>query len=236
MAQIKPLILLFPLFASAAAPVVAGEAYRARGSETAWTLTIEGGRISYQAPGRPEISVAAPTPTTEDGWTRYRTPRLTVDILPVACDEGMGGERYADSVTVSVDRAYFSGCGGTRLATDDLNGTVWHFAEIAGERAPLTGDLLHDDLYSISFGADSFVGYGGCNRFSAGYVRSGAMLTTRSPFGSTAGRCSDAVSARERRLLQILSQPVRVSLPDPETLLLVGEGGTIRLVRTRMEH
>lgn len=233
MAALKLIILTLPLLVGAAAP---REPYHARGSETPWTLTIEGGRITYQAPGHPEISVAAPAPTTEDGQIRYRTPRLTIDILPIACDEGMGGERYPDSVAVSVDREFSTGCGGARLAPDDLNGTSWHFAEIAGEAVPLTGDLIRDDIYAIDFGADNFVGYGGCNRFSAGYSRSGAMLTTRPPFGSTAGRCADAVSARERRLLLILSQPVRVSLPDPQTLLLIGASGTIRLVRTHMEH
>jgi heat shock protein HslJ len=229
-------VILAAALLVAVADPPAAEPYRALGSEPPWSLTIADGRMSYESPGRPSVSVAAPAPTTEEGQTRYQTRQLSVDIMPIACDRGMGGRRYAATVFVTVGGEMLAGCGGAELAPDDLNGTSWHFAEIAGEAVPLTGDRLRDDSYAIDFYAEGFVGYGGCNRFSAGYSRSGDMLTARPPWGSTVGRCAEPVMSRERRLLQILSQPVRVSLPDSDTLLLIGATGTIRLARTRREH
>lgn len=214
----------------------AAEPYRALGSEPPWSLIIADGRMSYESPGRPSVSVAAPAPTTEEGQTRYRTGQLTLEIMHIACDREIGGRRYADSVFVTVGGEMLVGCGGAVLAPDDLNGTSWHFAEIAGEAVPLTGDIFRDDVYAIDFSADGFLGYGGCNRFSAAYSRVGDMLTAHAPWGSTVGRCAEPAMSRERRLLQILTQPVRVSLPDPDTLLLIGATGTIRLARTHREH
>lgn len=206
--------------------------YRAQGSAPSWTLTIGDGRMRYEPAGGETVDVAAPTPTGEQGMREYRTRNLSVTVFAHACAERPGGERRTDTVWVQVGRSDLHGCGGRVLAADDLTDTSWHFAEIAGEAVPLTRDLLRDDAYSIDFGAEGFVGYGGCNRFSAAYSRSGDMLTAHAPWGSTAGRCSDPVMARERRLMQILTAPVRISLPDPDTLLLTGEQGVIRLRRT----
>lgn len=229
------MILIAALLGALADPAAA-EPYRALGIEPSWSLTIADGRMTWESGERPSVSVAAPAPTSDEGQTHYQTRQLSVDIMPLACDRGMGGRRYADTVFITVAGELLGGCGGAELAADDLNGTSWHFAEIAGEAVPLTGDLLRDDSYAIDFHDVGFIGYGGCNRFSAGYSRSGDMLTAHAPWGSTVRRCAEPVMNRERRLLQILSQPVRVSLPDPDTLLLTGEGGTIRLARTRSEH
>ena len=231
----KYVLLSLALAVSGAAPIAAEEPYRAHGSGPSWSLTIADGWMTYEAPDQASLSVASSRADSGDGFRTYRTRRLTVEIMAQACSDGTSDRRYAESVSVTVGRRQRHGCGGPVLAPDDLTDTSWHFAEIGGETVPLTGDILADDSYAIDFSASGFVGYGGCNRFSAAYSRSGETLTARAPWGSTTGICAEPVMGRERRLLQILSQPVRVSLPDFGTLLLIGESGTIRLIRTRSE-
>lgn len=225
---------LFLMLAAMAQTASAAAPYSAVGRDSSWSLSIEAGRLSFVEPGRPEVSVVARR-TESEGSVEYRAGEYVVSTLPSPC-ETASGQRYAESVYVTIGRRELSGCGGAPLAADWLDGTSWHFAEIAGEAVPLTGDLLRDDRYAIDFGADGFMGYGGCNRFSAAYSRSGDTLTAHAPWGATVGRCSDPVMARERRLLQILTAPVRLSFPDRETLVLTGEAGTIRLRRTRQHR
>jgi heat shock protein HslJ len=228
-------MLPFWFLALAASTGTAEEPYRAHGTEPFWSLTIVEGQLIFEPAAGARIAVPAPAPRTDEVTRSYTTPRLAVSINHGACTDGMSGQRYADTVFVTVGGREFEGCGGTTLAADDLADTSWHFAEIGSEALPLTGDWLRDDIYAIDFGADGFVAYGGCNRFSAAYSRTGDMLTARAPWGSTTRRCEEPAMGRERRLLEILSQPVRVSLPDPNTLLLIGESGTIRLIRTHRE-
>jgi len=211
----------------------ATEPYRAHGTKPFWSLTIGNGRLRYEPAEGPPIDIPAPPQRSDQTSREYRSGRLSVSIFPgTACSDGTSDAHYADTIWVHLGEQEMRGCGGAALAPDDLTGTSWHFAEVAGEAVPLTGDLLRDDAYVIDFGADGFMGYGGCNRFSAAYSRSGDMLTAHAPWGSTVRRCADPVGSRERRLLQILTAPVRISLPDPNTLVLTGEHGTIRLQRT----
>jgi len=223
--------------AAAQAGAPPAEPYRASGREpSAWSLTIAGGQMVFESPGRAPISVATPRPATGERTTHYRTRRLEAAINhgPPPCD-GADDRRFADSVFVTIGRTEYAGCGGAELPADSLDGTSWHFAEIAGEDTGLTGDIFRDDRYAVDFSADAMVGYGGCNRFSSGYSRAGDMLTTRPPFGSTRRACPEPIMSRERRLFEILSQPMRVGFPDRETMMLTGEAGAIRLTRTRSQ-
>ncbi|MGQ0660259.1 META domain-containing protein [Sphingosinicella sp.] len=180
--------------------------YRASGASPAWSLTIADGRISFSEPGRPTVSVAAGVPRNVDGIVDYNRPPLNVTIMADPCDVPDG--RYADAVFVTIAGRDFRGCGGNRLPADSLAGTSWHFAEIAGETVPLTGDLLRDDVYAIDFSADSFAGYGGCNRIGGQYVRSNEVLTVVPPIMSTRRACAEPIMRREQRLIEILSAPV----------------------------
>lgn len=222
------------LAAAQAAPA-APEGYRASGNAPSpWSLTVANGRMVFETPVRAPISIAIPAAQTSDGITEYRSGKLHVSIHrggPLC--EGADEQSYRDSVFVMVGRAEYAGCGGAPLPIDWLDGTSWHFTEIAGEDTGLTGDIFRDDRYAVDFGADTMVGYSGCNRFSAGYVRADGTLTTRPPFGSTRGGCSEAVMNRERRLFEILGQPMRISFPDRNTMVLTGESGTLQLRRAR---
>lgn len=227
-------LILVLIIAAQAAATPTGT-YRALGTGPSWSLTIADGQMVYESPGTLPISIAAPAPETGDGTITYRTRRLTVDIMHGPC-EGPNDQRYTDAVFVTVGPDELSGCGGALLPADSLDGTSWHFAEIAGEAVELTGDLLRDDRYAIDFSTEAFVGYGGCNRFSARYSRSGNMLTAIAPFMSTRRACPEPAMSREQRLFQILSEPVRISFPDADTLVLTGNDGAIRLRRTRADY
>ena len=119
----------------------------------------------------------------------------------------------------------------TRATPGSLDGTSWLFVEIDDRATELTGDLLRDDRYAVDFASDAFVGYGGCNRFSARYARQGDLLTA-TVIGSTRRACAEPFMSLERRLFEILSHPVRISFPDRRTMLLANATGTLRLRRT----
>ena len=205
--------------------------YRAQGSDPDWTLTIDGVRARLERPGKETITVDMKPPQVDDGITHYESAALDVDIVPDPCT-GATGNRYSDSVYLSLAGEELGGCGGAQISADSLNGTSWHFAEIGGEDTDLTGDVFKDDRYAIDFGPDSFVGYTGCNRFSGAYTQQNGILTVRPPFGMTKRLCAEPIHSRERKLIEILNSPVRISFPDPKTLLLTGDSGAVRLIRS----
>lgn len=116
-------------------------------------------------------------------------------------------------------------------ATGSLDDTSWHIAAVGGERTPLSGDLLADDVYAVDFAGGSIMGYGGCNRFTGSYALAGDLLTVTLG-GSTRGACAPTVMAREHRLFEILGSPVRIRRVDRRRLLLANERGEIELVRS----
>lgn len=208
----------------------AAEPYRARGSDPAWSLTVAEGRLTYTiGRGRP-VTIAAPARSEEEGIFYHRAPGLELSIVPAACSDEASGLRYAHSVLLRVGRKSFGGCGGALLPADSLDGTSWHFAEIAGESTGLTGDIFEDDRYAIDFGADRFAGYSGCNRIGGRYRIADGVMTVEE-FGSTRRGCGEPEGRRERAAWRIMSGPMRVSRPSPDQLQLAGEGGTIRLRR-----
>ena len=224
--------LLFAVFAiSAQAGAVQTVPYRAQGSNPDWTLIIAREQMTFRMAGRSQVSVATPAARTESVIREYRTSAFTVSIIDGGCTDRASGRRYADAVFVSIGNAEHGGCGGALLPFDALDDTSWHFTEIDGEAVPLTGDLLADDRYAIDFSVDAFVGHGGCNRIAARYARTGDTLTALPPFRATSNACALDIMRRERRLMEILSEPVRLSFPDPRTMQLTGARGTVKLRR-----
>jgi len=222
---------LIALAAASQTALPASESYRVVGENAPWTLTIADGRLTYEAPGRAAISESVPAPENDNGMISYRTARARLSIIPGVTCQASDGRRYTDSVFVTIGREQLAGCGGTELPEGSLAGTSWLFVEIDGVATELTGELLRDDRFMIDFHVGGFVGYGGCNRFSAGYSQDGDVVTTREPWGRGARNCGPAVTGRETRLLEILAAPVRISHADPDMMVLTGERGTVRLRR-----
>ncbi|HEX8483495.1 MAG TPA: hypothetical protein VF650_16470 [Allosphingosinicella sp.] len=99
----------------------AREHYEARGQEPGWHLLIHGGRIDYTGNyGDKKISVARPDPRPSFNGRRYVTPRLTVDVTYVRCNDAMSGHGYEHQVTVLADGETYKGCGGARKSEWDV--------------------------------------------------------------------------------------------------------------------
>lgn len=204
-------------------PPPAAVAYRALGTEPFWSVTIADGRVTYDSPDG-GFSVDAPAARPTVNGRRYETPRLTVDITRTLCGDGMSERRYADTVIVIREGTTLNGCGGDILPPERLADTDWTIVEIDGQAVQGLNYMLH-------FTADRLSGLAGCNRFSGGYTQSGETLTI-GPVAATRMFCPDPGMDHERRALQLLSGPVRTSYDDGDTLILTGNGGTMRLQRS----
>lgn len=232
--------LLAALLLSGCATISGGEpeAYRALGTEPFWSITIANGQMRYETP-EGGFSVPAPRGRELGDGRMWETRRITLQASNQQCSDGMSDNRYSQTVRAVVDGRTLNGCGGEVSesgagASSDafaLNETSWLITEIAGEQTELTGDVMRDDRYAVDFGADRMVGYGGCNRFSGTYRREGNNLVA-GPLMSTRRACPEPIMSRERRLFEILRQPVMISFPTPRVMLLTGPAGSIRLRRT----
>lgn len=92
-----------------------GEPYRALGTEPFWSITIGGGRMTYNTP---DGGFSVPDPRageTGDGRI-YRTRRMTLHIWHGECSDRMSDNRYPQTVRAEVDGRTLNGCGGTATA------------------------------------------------------------------------------------------------------------------------
>lgn len=102
-------------------PPAAEESYYALGQEPGWALKIAGGRLDYSGNyGDKKINVARPDPRPSFNGRRYVTPRLTVDITYVRCNDAMSGFGFEHQVMVIADGETFKGCGGARKKEWDM--------------------------------------------------------------------------------------------------------------------
>ena len=201
--------------------------YSALGTEPFWSIAIAGGRMTYETP-EGSFTVSAPVPVATARGRRYASERITVDVTPWVCTDGMSDNLYADTVTAMVDGTTLHGCGGGIVPADVLANSSWDIIEI-GEIA-----LWEDENargYTLAFRADGIVGRAGCNRFSGGYSRSGSTLTI-GPLAATRMACPEPRMEHERRALQVLSGEVQLLFEEDGTLLLRGPSGTLRLRRS----
>ncbi|HEV2865914.1 MAG TPA: META domain-containing protein [Allosphingosinicella sp.] len=223
--------LLFAVIIAAPAASAQAQSYRAVGVEQNWTLTIADGVLRFERPGHEPVSAPASPPERTEYGDRYQAGPVTVETIPYPCRDPLSGARYRDSVEVTVSGEEFGGCGGRIFPADSLEFTSWHFSAIDGHPTQLTGDLLRDGRYAVDFGPGMLVGYSGCNRFHANYVRDGNRLTV-SLQGRGITRCAPPIGPLEQRLFEILSQPLEISFADSEALTLSGPQGSIRLKRS----
>jgi uncharacterized membrane protein len=97
------------------------ERYEARGQEPGWHLLIHDGRIAYTGNyGEKKIEVARPEPRPSFNGRRYVTPRLTVDVTYVRCNDAMSGFGFEHQVRVIADGEIYKGCGGARKSEWDM--------------------------------------------------------------------------------------------------------------------
>jgi heat shock protein HslJ len=200
--------------------------YRAHGTEPFWGVTITGNRIVYESADGPRI-VAVMRPRATRAGRTYAGPRMIVEIRRGACNDGMSDRYQADSVRVWLGRRAgpgLEGCGGATLAPASLADTGWGIVAIDGETVRAAED------YNLQFGEGRIHGQAGCNRFSGPY-REARRTLIPGPIVATRMACAEPRMRHERRVLALLGGAVRFAYPDGETLVLTGDGGTIRLRR-----
>ena len=151
----------------------AAEPYHASGTEPFWGVGIVDGQMTFEMN---EESFSVPVPETRATPTgrRYVTERLTVDIRPSVCSDGMSDNLYADTVIVVADGRTLNGCGGNLVPEDTLAHSTWSIGQIDGQT------IDEDQAYVLEFTADRISGRAGCNRFSGTYSRSARHADARS--------------------------------------------------------
>lgn len=87
------------------------ESYRALGTEPFWSITIEGGRMTYETP-EGGFSVPAPRGQELDDGRLWEIRRITLQSSNQECSDGMSDRRYAQTVRAVVDGRALQGCGG----------------------------------------------------------------------------------------------------------------------------
>ena len=199
--------------------------YRAAGTEPFWSVTIGGGRMTYDDPARRRISVQAPRAiSTVDGRV-YRTRRLIVRVSAgQSCSDGMSDRIYADTVRVTVNGRELRGCGGAILPPATLAETSWEIVSIAGQR------VRGGERYRLVFSSNRISGQAGCNRFGGPY-RVGSDGLQAGPLMMTRMACPGPAMQHEAAVNRILAGRVRLYYPDGQTLIMRGTGGEIRLRR-----
>lgn len=209
-------LLLLSAQAAAEAP------YSALGTEPFWSVSIENGRITYEAVNGPNFSAEAPAPQPIYNGRVYAADRLILSLTHAQCNDGMSDNIYADTVTVTVDGVTHRGCGGGIVAPGTMANSHWSIDEIDGEPVFERG-------YFLEFDAERFTGRAGCNRLSGGYARDGDRLTL-GPVAATRMACPEPGMGHERSVLAILGGPVTVSTPEEgDGLILTGAGGRLLL-------
>jgi heat shock protein HslJ len=227
--------LIFLCLASAAsvAAQASDEDYGAIGTEPFWGLSIERGRMTFDVNDEPPVTVALPARERIPNGYRFRTPRMTVDIVRADCNDGMTDRTFADEVTVRLDGRRFEGCGGAILPPETLAGTSWRFQAIAGTR-------IRDDRWSINFAPETpltdeddfhpntYLVHSSCSESRGPYSRSGNVLRL-GPVRSIRRACTQRERNIDARMRQILSRPLRIAFPPDGTFVLTNERGILTL-------
>ena len=209
-----------------ATPAAAQSAYHATGTEPFWSLDIGKGSIIFKDQGRGlRIVTATPVPRPSFNGRRYVTRRITIDVTRKTCSDGMSERSYPDTVTVSIGRRIYRGCGGEpMLDSAALDGSRWRIASIDG-RAVRTARPTE-----IRFDGDRVAGNAGCNSFGGSYrIQRGALIAER--VISTKMACPGPGMQVEGKFFGIIAGPARLTLGD-RTMTLAAPSGTAILTRT----
>jgi uncharacterized membrane protein len=89
--------------------------FRARGSGPFWTVTVIGGTLVLDTPGKPSryFSVEA---ADGGGTLRYTGQGIQLSATPGPCHDGKSDQPYADRVQIALADGVFKGCGNARTA------------------------------------------------------------------------------------------------------------------------
>lgn len=196
------------------------EPYRAHGTAPFWSATIDVRSLRFVPSGARPIVVPKPRPIVGFNGERYVTPHLTIDVTHMACNDGMNDQRYHDTVTVTVGRRSFRGCGGGMINEPQtaLIGN-WRILSINGR------PTLEHSPATIRFEGDRISGNTGCNAFGGSFRFERGRLTA-GPMMSTRRACVvPSANSQERELLAFFGERASVSQGNRDRLVLTARGG-----------
>jgi heat shock protein HslJ len=111
---VRAALAILLLAGCATVPAGENEPYRALGTEPFWSITVAGGRMTYNTPDG-GFSVPAPRAEETGDGRIYRTRRMTLHIWRGECSDGMSDNRYPQTVRAEVDGRTLNGCGGAAM-------------------------------------------------------------------------------------------------------------------------
>lgn len=199
--------------------------YRALGTEPFWNLTFSQASMTLTEAGseRPvETKLAAPVSVTE-GVRRYRSDRMTVDVAPGICSDGMTDRLFPDTVTVRIAGRTLRGCGGDPLPPADLVDTDWRI-EAVNARV-----VTADQASAVSFAGTRFTATIGCTVLTGEYRRDGRRFIPDHVVATGSGSCPDSESGRQAAAL--LSRPAALVGLAGERMSIANEAGAMTLQR-----
>ena len=199
----------------------ADETFRAHGNEPFWGLEITRTTITFSSPDAKPISLPAGEPALSERGRRYAARseghQLTATVSDKACQDGMSGMTYPNTVSVTVDGRELHGCGGDPGSL--LAGSAWVVEDIDHK------GIIDDSRVTLTFAADGkLTGRAGCNSYTGRWKLTGETLT----IGSTAATqmaCADALMRQEQVFLSVLAGVERFDLDRTGALVLTAKDG-----------
>lgn len=179
------------------------DSYFAAGTEPFWSFGVTDGEMRFRMMDGDEISMKSFTRRElSGGRSEYRSSRITADMSPGPCNDGMSDRSYRDNVVVRVNKQEYRGCGGGLVLPANLAGTTWRLDSINGVK------VQEPEKTEISFDGQKMAATTGCNRMSGSYTVNGAIITF-SPVAATKMACPGGQSMQlEAQFLVMLTSPV----------------------------
>jgi heat shock protein HslJ/uncharacterized membrane protein len=196
--------------------------YEAAGFEPNWEIRISGGRLTFD-PGttRPGFTIPAPRRQPTRRGYRLVMPRLVIDVRHERCGS-YDGRTFTDTVHAWFEGRNHDGCGGAPIPRADLAYSSWSIDYVDRTRLP---DRPYN--YTIEVREGRVTLRSGCRDYGGSY-RERRPLLRLADLGVTRTACPSR--ADERRILDILRAPMRMTFIDGDTLVLTNRAGSLRLL------
>lgn len=196
-------------------PPAAPRPWRAQGNEPGWSLTIEGGRVTFVTDaGARTVEAPLPGARFEDGGFVHDMPAagLVLRMEPGLCRDDMTGMPYPETVTVTLDGRQLAGCGGDPRAL--LTGAEWRVEDIAGR------GVIDASEVTMSFDEDGGIaGSASCNRYATSLTIGGENVGV-GPIAATRMMCPEALMTQEQAFFAALASVARFDLDETGALAL----------------
>lgn len=196
-------------------------AWKARGNEPGWILSIADGRLDFAYDyGEGNFETAAPQAETLEAGRRYVADEgaFVATVTDAICFDDMTGMPYPSAVTVQYTDRQFTGCGGE--PAELLAGGTWVVEDINGQ------GVVDDSRLTLVFDtAESHVsGQSGCNTYGAPYTIGGEGIRF-GPVVSTEMACAEALMTQESAFGAVLANVSLFAINESGALVLSGATG-----------